>query len=634
MSGMSYEQGDLVLLIVATTPKERNFKDAAEQVYHVLKGKGYLIFQVEVQHVKHSQNLALSSERLSDTTVECYEAVRLNLREAVEILLGPLVCAFSLYMCKKPEGDPKPTVVVLVKPGSIHNWVQVKVILESGLSKWNCRTEVEVLPGWIQHAEGGLPQLHYGLESQKPQNGASIGIQGSQSAGTLGGFVQLTMSPNDSGQGKTLMCGMTNHHVVQPNNPKFPEKVDASAVMLQSNDNTKAHIQYPSALDLQATIENYKNILKEHTVPKADDVLEGSVEQPISLKKSMVLTAVREQYEALLNVCQRLEDDQTIGRVLVTSGLSGCPPLKTGTKDNIEHAADQAFTVETSCDALTSHTGHWKHDWALIELHEGVFTTNKPAPASQLRGKPGIYTDDDSAIIDTISTVEPEMWVAFTGRTSGVVSGYVARTKIDCKWTTSQTSFWSNEHQIIPSSKSNDSNGARAGDSGSWVISEDKGLVGMVHGLVGGTLLGQFLFTPMDVIFEDIERLPEELSLFLNRHLQMSFRCVSMQLRFSMRQLNTLTASCPSQHVSLRNCCSPHNRVREFCMVAFTNGSRNDFQLLELKLGDSKHRCDVVYRGSLGRSPICCPAHQQKWEFNRNSATGRNCLVLKLVIIV
>lgn len=152
MTGIECNQKDLVLLVVTTAPTNQNYNDGAEQVYCYLNGQGHSNSQVQVRHQEHWQNIVPSSERLSDTAVEQYEAVSLKLRVAVEVLLGPLACGFSLYMRKRPGEDPKPTVVVLVKPGSTHNWAKTKAVLKRGLSDRDCYAEVELLPGRIQDA--------------------------------------------------------------------------------------------------------------------------------------------------------------------------------------------------------------------------------------------------------------------------------------------------------------------------------------------------------------------------------------------------------------------------------------------------------------------------------------------------
>ena len=397
----------------------------------------------------------------------------------------------------------------------------------------------------------GLVNLQFGMDSEKPQNGASIGIKGDlRGAGTLGGYVTLKIPGEDSTDpGKTYRCALTNYHVIEPKDPKVAAHILRSGIAISDDDSIKPFVTYPSHCDLQATIQNYTKILTQKQEKEKKRQQDKANGRDVKNRLFERLDILRAQYQAHLDICHRLDNNAILGRVLVASGISGCPTCtkfnhgpcfdkqckicivedqdgrssKGGKEDDDKDVKD---TEDDSKDpppagqapaALFCLDEHHKRDWALIEVIKDKFNVNKAPPSSLVRLKSeDVWIHDDNAIIEDIAEPEPDAWVVFMGRTSNVSCGKVGKTRFDGRWTHSymqgdeRVTFvtWTGEWQIMPlagEKKYETWSGVQPGDSGAWVLNEYKELVGLIHGRITGTSVNIGLFTPIEEVFLDIE---------------------------------------------------------------------------------------------------------------------------------
>ena len=509
----------ITLLVVISAQTHEALPTAARDIYGLFETQGESNLQVELRDPQRWAYKITSATAPSSEDIQSYEAVKFALRETIDADLGDLCYGFSLYMRGRHAGggELKPTVVVLVRPTSTHDWAMVKANLKRVMRDGGCGVELELLPGCVgptacdDPKEGGLDQLQFGLESEKPQNGASIGIVGdSRRTGTLGGFLYLKVPSDDSGPEKTYLCALTNHHVVEPLELDLAAQVHDSGTAISSDRKFKAEVQYPSALDLQATIANYQEMIHNATIELQKCTQKEAEGIKVADKMFKRQEAVRTQCRLALAVCEKLKGDPTLGQVLASSGLSGCPP----STSNVVLKAQGEPEFSATCGDPKSHQEHYKRDWALIQVLEDKFNVNKAPPACMVHTRAGVhYVDDDSAVVDSVASVEPGMWITLRGRTSGVVCGQVGTTKWEGRWskdygsgTKSDTrTFWSSEWQIMPL-RGRDRKGAAGGDSGSWLWSEHKEPVGSLHGEDYGHQLNMGLFTEMKCVFEDIEK--------------------------------------------------------------------------------------------------------------------------------
>lgn len=152
-------------------------------------------------------------------------------------------------------------------------------------------------------------------------------------------------------------------------------------------------------------------------------------------------------------------------------------------------------------------------DWALF-LTPDTFRTNKPpAQGFGFQDLPDdvYYNLQDTDRVTTTGKLSKGMWVGRAGRTS-TRQGSVNLVQRKVKWETGLESY---ETEVLSIGVGQDF--AEEGDAGSWVVNQDKQLVGMCVAVDEGCSDNGAMITPIDVLVRDIEdrtgfrvSLPEE----------------------------------------------------------------------------------------------------------------------------
>jgi len=353
---------------------------------------------------------------------------------------------------KKNDDSPhKPTILVFCKPGSTGRFAALEksmlAVLRSPQHQ-QVTLHLEILPGEIElisppSPKHAKPKIHWTLLA--PENSSSIGVRKNiEDAGTLGGWVNLQRST-----GPPIQCILTCYHVIRNGDPVNRALNDQNGIGLEAGQAPiQIDVMYPAALDNTAS----RDVLRA-------DIQESKIPDPSALKTLQQL------------------DHQTkyaIGQVKFASG-------------HRRTAKNQRL------------------DWALIES-PSTFSRNRPPPSTSfdvqsLEYGAIRYVTSPTDFITTFGSIprgKEKQWFARAGRTS-TRSGFGTPIPRDVIW---YDQPMSKEIDII----GNVEDFAVGGDSGSWVVNQQKELVGIVIG--SDSKSGQWgsgIVTPILSIIEDIE---------------------------------------------------------------------------------------------------------------------------------
>ncbi|KAL8753901.1 MAG: hypothetical protein Q9184_005278 [Pyrenodesmia sp. 2 TL-2023] len=340
-------------------------------------------------------------------------------------------------------------VVITVAPRAECNWklVQstVKDVVNSEVQRLNVTLRgevgVDIVPGWAKQNPlfttrelSGKSLLNEWVTY--PQMGGSIGVQGSQGGGTLGGFFKL-----DRPGGPSIPVMLTNHHVVTP----ADQDIAAAAETHQfgvcpttpSTHPTRKTIVFPAVNDHMATVTNCSTAsfannqrqanFRKEIAERRDADLPG---QPYLHHNLAHLQATRPRLD---RVHQELTNfPQAFGKTLISSG-------RAMTEDDPPHYIDWAL-VEAASTALWQPPGQ-NHLPAASELRKS--TPDKYMNIAEDGLAPLTYIPGDPPkAFTTFGPLEKGEWYFKKGRTTGVTAGV-------CHGTEMLVSIWSKEKRTV-----------------------------------------------------------------------------------------------------------------------------------------------------------------------------------------
>lgn len=356
--------------------------------------------------------------------------------------------AFHMRHSKANEDAPRvPTILVFFFPEAVLDFKTVESLLLKVLGQSKKSIKIELLRGLIDNAIPGT----FGIiqrdiaKSTKPRNGSSIGIAGDKTtAGSLGSWLNLKFPAIPP-----YKVALTCHDVVTLDQNGRKRQIGKARVDFGAIDN-KIAVEYPAVIDRITTLKVLNDDLKSRD-PGAKEAFE---------------------------VTESPHSNPIIGHVIAASGLR---------TNNVNRSMN----------------------WALIET-PGTHTKNKPPLKnmflrdaelpSPLEWDVGYHMTADS-VVRQIGAVEKGSWVAKTGRTSRVTSGFVNRMDRVVNWA-QYGGFHSEEIEVIGPGR----DFAAGGDSGSMVTNSSGELVGILIGKDScASDHGIGFFTPIFDIFRDVE---------------------------------------------------------------------------------------------------------------------------------
>lgn len=303
-------------------------KDA---VHLLLQKSGLNSVEVEILDPRHAFMPLFFPQPPSSGSIQLYESVRDELAALLIRKLDSAWVSMSLFRLGSSKEVAIPTIVVFVRPFTTCDWQvlewTMKNIFADKLSQGQ-DLGIEFIPGRfsndVDHASAEDISMHPGM-------GSSIGMPGSDSSGTMGGFVNLKVGS------KVHFGVLTNHHVVVPKRtgkktPTEAEKEAASTLarmgyVYSSNISASSRIVYPSDEDLRSMREQLTNTVEEALARLSFFDAKRNARAEMGLSPNKILEKSRDTVQEMVEIRQKklASADQLpidMGRVLVSSGNS------------------------------------------------------------------------------------------------------------------------------------------------------------------------------------------------------------------------------------------------------------------------------------------------------------------------
>jgi hypothetical protein len=435
--------------------------------------------------------------------VIAYERTKHNIVELLNNTIGNkwrLLCPFHVGPMR---AKAQPMIVVLVEPWTCANWFELRTQIMSQISPYIEKDDfdIEFLPGGLSPlTNGGESFVDRLTPNPIPRMGCSIGIQGDNNVGTLGGFVTLT-------HGGIVRRGfLTSYHVAMPSESKD------NAQFLKDLDRYRSSPARP--LNQVVRIECLARIDRDVTLAR----LESS------------LNAMREQYS---EISAKVQERELIGATPHPRHLGWIANYDS----HLEKYLPQRASVERMPHVLGEVefvSGKQVRDspvlaWAFVQLskeaEEQCFRPNRmftiPSvflPHHLIPPRPLMIIQEHS-VVDEFGSLKGGDYCVKNGRTSRVTAGICNGSKAYCNWESScrynssgepvDMATVVTEEFIIVAEESELDHSKRAfcvgGDAGSFILNRDGAVTGLLWGGVVYQDLGVGLASSMSDVLESIK---------------------------------------------------------------------------------------------------------------------------------
>lgn len=234
--------------------------------------------------------------------------------EATMKRMGVPWCALEVFRrrhtLERSEEDDT-TVLITVRQQDTRQWeVLQSTVRGLCLAHGQPTLNVELIEGSVHRFGSGL-DLAY---ESRPPMGSSLGTQGYDGSGTLGGYVRLRSSSKDD-----LWCALTCHHVVCPNSilngkeiTSFPDPITKPDEALKVEQ--PSHNDNSETLEVLTThIESVKGRIHNYQTEREMGI--WNEVRSLGLERALETLA---QYEDLLTTASKF--DRSFGHVWATSG--------------------------------------------------------------------------------------------------------------------------------------------------------------------------------------------------------------------------------------------------------------------------------------------------------------------------
>ena len=208
---------------------------ASQFLHNLLSERGYPGICVEIQDRKRYFQPSLFPLLPEDPAVHSYEAVRKDLIEIIRKNLNNIWSMISVFKIGRDSAQAVTAIVVMVQPLASQDWWAIKkqmgniTKLENEFVIGSCQPlNPPVVPPKLPGHE--LCSRHEFI--QWPKLGCSIGVEGEQEGGTLGGFVNLRC-------GKMEHRGiLTTAQVVEPpsSTASIKQQADRNGIRYKDED--------------------------------------------------------------------------------------------------------------------------------------------------------------------------------------------------------------------------------------------------------------------------------------------------------------------------------------------------------------------------------------------------------------
>ncbi|CZS91501.1 hypothetical protein WAI453_011723 [Rhynchosporium graminicola] len=354
--------------------------------------------------------------------------------------------------------EPKPTVMVAVKPGSEDLWHVVdKALKETIEENIGDAVDIELVPGQV------LRDASVDLDPRQPKfiskillppgSGASIGARSSPDAGSLGPWVYFQRQ-----NGPKIKGFLTCHHVIARGDMINLIANDKNGIARQGRAPLSTiTVDYPAPVDARKTKRDLR-----------DEISNG---YSVGTNQKMLDRIVT------------LETAGGLGTVMHSSGHDGISGL-----DDEQNKMDWAFV------RLNNDRNFGQNITEPYDPDDGPVTR-----AMLGYGSIRVRYDCPGKRITTIGTPAMDAWMAKRGRSSGVTSGFVSAINASCHWTDGTIT---REIHVANTLAQKAIPMLRPGDSGSMMWNERGEWVGLAIGCTSND--DSAIITAAEKVVEDI----------------------------------------------------------------------------------------------------------------------------------
>lgn len=456
-------------------------------LHNFLSKRGYRGVCVEIQDRNRYFQPSLFPLSPGDSAVKSYEAVR---KVLIEIIRKELLSSWSMMSVFKVGRDSAqaiPMIVVMVQPLAKQNWWEMKKqmgkITPLGIEFviGSCQP---LTPPVASSNQAGR-QLSAGL-TPWPKLGSSIGVEGEQGGGTLGGFVTLSCG------GKEHHGILTCAHVVGP----IKQQADKEGTRYehQASEPTKTNVQYFAQKDIEVTIDLVQTrilFLRERIgkLTLSETMRTMMDDEPRTKDRIEFLKLELAEFESMLPTLERMPI--SIGRVLISSGKA-----ISATKSSL----DWAF-VEVDARSKQIFDNPDKNLLPL-PISSGIYGKNASSYDKDLEN---YFAMGGRNQVHDFGEVRKGHWYFKVGRTTDVTTGICHGTEVYCNLIGIKHRARYDETNMRPTLVRVDyteelvimnrlsgqavheqSDFCQSGDSGAWLIDANHCVAGLLFGSMTG----------------------------------------------------------------------------------------------------------------------------------------------------
>ncbi len=464
-------------------------------LHNLLCQRGYRGVCVEIQDRNRYFQPSLFPLSPGDSAVKSYEAVRKVLIEIIRKELPHSWSMMSIFKVGRDSTQAMPMIVVMVQPLAKQNWWEMK----KQMGKIT-RLGIEFVIGSCQPltppvASCNQPgrQLTAGL-TPWPKLGCSIGVEGEQGAGTLGGFVTLSCG------GKDHRGILTCAHVVEPPSSarvSIKQKADREGTRYEdkASEPTKTKVRYFAQKDIEVTkdlVQTRTSFLRERIGELThSETMRTTMmgDEPRAKDRIEILKLELAEFESMLPTLERMPI--SIGRVLISSGKA-----ISATKSSL----DWAFVeVDSKSKEIFDNP-----DKNLLPLPKSSGIYGKNA-SSYDKGLENYLAIGGRNQVHGFSEVRKGHWYFKVGRTTDVTTGICHGTEVYCNLIGIKHRTRYDETKMRPTLERVDyteelvimnrqsgqavheqSDFCQSGDSGAWLIDVNHCVAGLLFGSMTG----------------------------------------------------------------------------------------------------------------------------------------------------
>lgn len=474
------DQGRRTILVEVRGQAPPSFAPARDELVNYFQSTSIPSIDIEIIH-DHAFRPCLFPIDPTHPAIPIFENMKQALLAELQRQIPSQWTMTTLLQVGRHREHADPTIVVMVRPGSLFDWSLLRASLKRLWSDADARRlliDLEILPGGFSNTDNDeFPGPNISQEDRfndegKLSMGSSIGDAAGKRVGTLGGFVSLAH------KGRIYKCAMTNYHVTRPSSEDEQKAANMSGCDPSTNNAAKTDLVFFASMDAKNTQER----------------LEGSQDDWGQQQKRTVELIERQQMKG----GEGKDDEQKTGRLV---------NYREYVKERLDQTQRMIDLVRSMPRELgkvlcSSGAGIWHgrvHDWALVELSDDalpLFSLNE-MPEVARADTPLKYLNQNlyaltGKPLSGFGELQLGQWYLRVGRTS-TSAGISNGTRVCLNWSESirynlegkevdMVGTVTEEHIIFNTPLAGGGKFGLPGDSGSWLIDRSAQVCGLYYG--------------------------------------------------------------------------------------------------------------------------------------------------------